>query len=170
MSPPKLGEQSQATRRTTSLLHRFRTADTSATEARETFKLGLHEVTDAISCPVATVVFVHGLGGHPVKTWRHPSGQDTFWPQCWLPKEPGLETVRVCIFGYAAEFATTKENIFTIADFAKRAIFDLMTSGMADSPIIFVAHSMGGLVAKKAYMLALQDNKYAQTFVIARNT
>lgn len=31
---------------------------------------------------------------------------------------------------------------------------------MEQNPVIFIAHSMGGLVTKKAYMLARQDRKY----------
>lgn len=34
-------------------------------------KLGLHEVTDNLSNPRATIIFVHGLGGHPIKTWSY---------------------------------------------------------------------------------------------------
>lgn len=34
-------------------------------------KLGLHEVTENMSKPRATIIFVHGLGGHPIKTWSY---------------------------------------------------------------------------------------------------
>ena len=31
----------------------------------------------------ATIVFVHGLGGHPYDTWRRSADGDTYWP-IWL--------------------------------------------------------------------------------------
>jgi len=37
-----------------------------------------------------TVVFVHGLGGHPYNTWRRHREDQSFWP-VWLAEDvPGL--------------------------------------------------------------------------------
>lgn len=71
MAPPRVDTQLHAARRTSSLLHRFRTNENLVEEPVEATKLGLYEISNNISCPVATIIFVHGLGGHPVKTWRN---------------------------------------------------------------------------------------------------
>lgn len=63
--------------------------------------------------------------------------------------EHGFENVRICTFGYGADYATSKESTATILDFAKRLNLEILTASYADGPIIFVAHSMGGLVVKK---------------------
>ena len=64
--------------------------------------------------------------------------------------------VRLCVFGYAADFATTKDSTSTITDFSKRLNFEITVKEMADAPIFFVAHSMGGLVVKKVRVFNAQ--------------
>ncbi|KAL8792252.1 MAG: hypothetical protein Q9195_005131 [Heterodermia aff. obscurata] len=58
-----------------------------------------------------------------------------------------------------------------IADFAKELLFEMLTFtgdhpgghiSVAQTPTIFVAHSMGGLVVKKAYILGRSTSEYAQ--------
>lgn len=35
--------------------------------------------------PVGTLVFIHGLGGHFVKSWSQDRDSEFFWPKVWLP-------------------------------------------------------------------------------------
>lgn len=72
-----------------------------------------------------------------------------FWPREWLPTEPGLKDVRICTFGYPADWAARKDNTLTILDFAKQLNFEILIQGLTDAPILYVIHSMGGLVVKK---------------------
>lgn len=71
MAPPRIDTQLHPARRTSSLLHRFRANESLTEEPVEATKLGLYEISNDVPGPVATIIFVHGLGGHPVKTWRH---------------------------------------------------------------------------------------------------
>ncbi|CAH0027950.1 unnamed protein product [Clonostachys rhizophaga] len=82
----------------------------------------LHNSND----PQLDLIFVHGLKGHPVKTWRKSGDEQTFWPQCWLPSEPGFEHVNIHTFGYEANFADAKlPSILTINDFGQ-SLFEQM--------------------------------------------
>lgn len=51
---------------------------------------------------------------------------DNFWPQSWLPLEPGIGNARILSFGYNANFAATKSAPITrIADFAKDLLYSM---------------------------------------------
>ncbi|KAL1836434.1 hypothetical protein VTJ49DRAFT_5155 [Mycothermus thermophilus] len=108
---------------------------------------------------VADVVFVHGLNGGSFSTWSKRGDPDCYWPQQWLPHEDGFQDVRIHAFGYPA--AATRESVLNIRDMAQSlltAIHDspLMRGGKK-VPLIFVAHSMGGLVIKQAYLLGHRE-------------
>jgi pimeloyl-ACP methyl ester carboxylesterase len=132
--------------------------------------LGLTILHEPEGPPVADIVFVHGLGGSSRQTWCKNHDPSLFWPCEWLPQERGLRDARVTSFGYNAHFASlsSKENILNISDFAKDLLFKMRFATsqgerelkMGSAPIIFVAHSMGGLVAKKAYILGQNDVHY----------
>ena len=125
--------------------------------------LGLHLVHD-VSDPHGDIILVHGLGGTAIKTWCWDRDEKNFWP-AWLHKEEGLESYRVFTFGYNSNFKGAGTNL-NVIDFAKGLLHQLLTSRgilgrqrtpIGNQPIIFVAHSMGGLVAKKAYILGKND-------------
>ncbi|BCS04131.1 NACHT and WD domain protein [Aspergillus luchuensis] len=110
--------------------------------------------------PQIESIFVHGLGGGSRKTWSKTTSGYHYWPQEWLPKDPAFSHVRVHSFGYNSDWSKGKDNCLDIYHFAKSLLGELSTSphlSHTDTPIVFLGHSMGGLVIKKAYLLASQD-------------
>ncbi|TLD31118.1 hypothetical protein PspLS_02866 [Pyricularia sp. CBS 133598] len=110
--------------------------------------------------PQVDLIFVHGLGGGSRKTWSKTSRRDHFWPQEWLPKDPSFRHVRIQTFGYDSDYLRGRDDCLNIHHFGKAFLGALSTSPClleSTSPIVIVAHSMGGLVSKKAYILAMQD-------------
>ncbi|KAL2024346.1 hypothetical protein VTK56DRAFT_8828 [Thermocarpiscus australiensis] len=120
----------------------------------------LHEPSE----PRIDFIFVHGLFGGSRRTWSYSSEPGMFWPKEWLPNEVGFRHVRLHSYGYNSDWTTRKESYLTIHDFGQALIADVYNSPSlrknGDTPIIFVAHSMGGLVVKKAYLLATHDPTY----------
>ena len=91
-----------------------------------------------------------------------------FWP-AWLAEENGLSLYRIFTYGYNANFKGIGTNL-NITDFAKDLLFQMLVFANVDGenspsigrrPIIFVAHSMGGLVVKKAFVLGKHDDQYS---------
>ena len=130
--------------------------------------LGLHLVRD-VSDPDGDIIFVHGLGGNAYKTWCWNRDEANFWP-AWLAEEEGLESYRIFTFGYNSDFKGAGTNL-NVIDFAKGLLTQMLTSsgyrGRQSTPIgkqsiIFVAHSLGGLVVKKAYILGRSDDNFAE--------
>ena len=113
--------------------------------------------------PLIDFIFVHGLGGGSRKTWSKPNSTTHYWPQDWLPKDPAFQNVRVHSFGYDSDWVKGKDNCLNIHHFGKSLLGDMSTSpylSQADTAIVLIGHSMGGLVIKKAYMLARQGVAY----------
>jgi pimeloyl-ACP methyl ester carboxylesterase len=110
--------------------------------------------------PLIDLIFVHGLGGGSRKTWSKTASASHYWPKEWLPRDSAFKNVRVHSFGYNSDWVKSKANCLDIHHFARSLLGELTTSPHlrnADTPIIFVGHSMGGLVIKKAFLLAKQD-------------
>lgn len=107
-------------------------------------------------CRTVDILFIHGLGGSSLRTWCKNRDLEFLWPKKWLSEEPDLSTARILTFGYNANFAAKKEQAsLSISDFANDLLFHMKydddgDAKMGEVPIIIVAHSMGGLVFKKA--------------------
>lgn len=123
---------------------------------------GLTTVFQPVGNASGDLVFVHGLGGGSRKTWSKNEDPNLFWPQEWLPQDPNFRDVRVHTCGYNANWG--KESILNIHDFAKSLLFSLKDCPTIprneETPIIFICHSLGGLVAKRAYILSKQLSEY----------
>ena len=102
----------------------------------------------------ASVVFVHGLGGHVYDTWRHGANDDTFWP-LWLARD--VEGVAVYSLAYEAPASNWLGTSMPLQDRAVNIFEVLLTEpGLRNGPVVFVCHSLGGLVVKKI-LLNLQQ-------------
>lgn len=65
-------------------------------------------------------------------------------------------------FGYYSDYIKGKPNVLNIHHFGRALLGQMMISPYlsdTDTPIVLIGHSMGGLVIKKAYMLAKEDPK-----------
>ncbi|KAI0966346.1 WD40 repeat-like protein [Xylaria arbuscula] len=117
--------------------------------------------------PKLEIVFVHGLKGGSRKTWSlDPTDSMTYWPKEWLPFEHGFRHARIHSFGYDSDWSKSAASTLTVHDFALALLADLKHSQAikrdGNTPIVFVAHSMGGLVIKKAYLLATRNEAYKE--------
>ncbi|KAI0550041.1 hypothetical protein F4679DRAFT_544620 [Xylaria curta] len=130
--------------------------------------LGLNVVYTPDHAHKADIVFVHGLGGSSRWTWSKNKEPDLFWPLTFLPLEPDLCLSRILTFGYDASFGKSTSVATSVLDFAKDLLFDLKYAkdsnlddlDMGKVPLIFVVHSMGGLIVKEAYMQGQHDPEY----------
>ncbi|KAH1628040.1 hypothetical protein KXX21_000232 [Aspergillus fumigatus] len=119
------------------------------------------------SQPKVDFVFVHGLNprgrsDHPYETWRHQNG--TFWPRDYLPQD--IPHARVFVYGYnsnvtnpqAMSTASAKDHANTLLN-----LLDMERSPQLNTrppKIVFIGHSLGGLVIKQALLNAHEDPKY----------
>ena len=94
----------------------------------------------------ADIVFVHGLGGDAQHTWSCDDGS-IFWPNDLLPEE--YQSARIFTYGYdVMSYAWDSGRIQDNAD-AFLADLDASREG-SQIPIIFIAHSLGGIVLRDA--------------------
>lgn len=135
---------------------------------RTSRSLGLHVVHQPEHVAPVDIIFVHGLGGDSRKTWSKHHDPSLFWPGLWLPNESQLVKTRILTFGYNANYGCGTRSSSTINDFAKELLYEMAFARnengeeleLGKVPIIFVVHSMGGLVVKKAYLLGQNDEEY----------
>ena len=100
---------------------------------------------DPADC-LADVVFVHGLDGDGRSTW-HPKGEpDKFWP-LWLAED--LPRTAVWSVDYEASSIAWKGATMPLVDRATNLLDLLSLDGIGERPVVFVCHSLGGLVVKQ---------------------
>jgi alpha-beta hydrolase superfamily lysophospholipase len=96
-----------------------------------------------------SIVAVHGLGGHALRTWTHPKTQ-LCWVRDDLPYR--FRSARIFVFGYNAKKAGNGAEL-DFQDVAGQLATGLLrhrtTKEEKTRPIIFMAHSLGGLTVKK---------------------
>lgn len=108
------------------------------------------------------VIFVHGLGGTARGTWHPQEKQDddNFWC-AWLGED--LPDVGIWSLGYEVEPFRWKGNSMPLADRATNSLDLLDSYEIGDRPIIFITHSMGGLLVKQTiadWLVAELNSKY----------
>ncbi|KAK3317310.1 Alpha/Beta hydrolase protein [Cercophora scortea] len=109
---------------------------------------------------LSNLVLVHGLNGDRIQTWTHDR-TGVCWPRDLLPAK--LPLTRVLSFGFNADIYgnTSVEGIRGNARaLLSRLIDERDDVDSYDRPIVFVAHSLGGLIVKQALRFAHNETTY----------
>ncbi|CAI0655160.1 unnamed protein product [Colletotrichum noveboracense] len=130
------------------------TPQTEAPYATPFRPFGLEVLVDGTD-PVVDIVAVHGLNGHREHTWTASGGKH--WLRDFLPTD--LPDVRVLCWGYDSNtHSTSGVSCQYLYDHAQELVADLSrkreVTKSRERPIIFVAHSLGGIVVKSALIHA----------------
>lgn len=113
---------------------------------------------------VLDICFVHGLSGNRDSTWRS-RGQDLLWPETFLPSR--LPQARLLTYGYDAYVSrgSTIPSRNRLHDHAVNLLNDLTSNresvGIRGRGIVFVAHSLGGIVCKETVLLSRNSQNHA---------
>ncbi|KAK0721389.1 hypothetical protein B0T21DRAFT_338119 [Apiosordaria backusii] len=122
-----------------------------------------YEFTTVYSHPLAKadIVLVHGLNGDPLKTWTSREN-GVYWPTDLLPAALKDQHANILVYGYNADvYSSRKDRGRSPSDnfvhqHAQSLIASLTHHRKADNternPIIWVAHSLGGILVKRALL------------------
>jgi hypothetical protein len=123
-------------------------------------EFGIHVFTDkpANQEGVVDIVAIHGLNGHYIRTWTAQSdlGEQKNWLKDFLPQQ--IPNVRVMSYSYnsALQFSKSVADIGTFSEHLLNDLLSLRTSSVERRrPVIFICHSLGGLVFKKVGIISL---------------
>ncbi|KAI9118528.1 hypothetical protein K1719_010860 [Acacia pycnantha] len=123
--------------------------------------------------PPLDVVFVHGLRGGPYKSWRlaedksptksslvEKIDQETgklgsFWPGEWLSDD--FPDARLFTLKYKTNLTQWSGASLPLQEVSSMLLEKLLAAGIGDRPVIFVTHSMGGLVVKQILYKAMEE-------------
>jgi len=110
---------------------------------------GLYEISNCgKSDRSADVIFVHGLMGHPITTWHQDEQCNKDCWLYWLGNEADCSEVGIWSFGYQAEFSKWKGSSMPLPFRANSFLDILESNNIGKRPIIFITHSLGGLLVK----------------------
>ncbi|KFY00368.1 hypothetical protein V490_01391 [Pseudogymnoascus sp. VKM F-3557] len=96
----------------------------------------------------ADIIAVTGLGGHAYGSWSH--SDERMWLRDYLPKD--APNARILTYGYQS--ALQSDSISFLEDHTNKFVHKLVdmrdASECESRPIIFIGHSLGCLIIKKA--------------------
>lgn len=135
--------------------------------------------TAAPQPPAVDVVFVHGLRGHPFGTWRTDmssalDASNDVWPDVLLAPDLAARgvTARLVTLGYEANMVSWSSPwpSLTLQERGKVMLDALYAANIGRSarpsepprPVVFVTHSMGGILVKKMLLLAHEQAQQQQ--------
>ncbi|XP_039263679.2 protein SERAC1-like isoform X1 [Styela clava] len=125
--------------------------------------------------PEADVVLIHGLLGGAFHSWRQQESDSIAvanftecWPETWLPRD--LSNVRILSVEYDTHLSDWmphcphEKQTRTISYRSQEILEKLKLAGVGEKrPVIWLAHSMGGLVLKNMMLIAeSQEERYKE--------
>uniref|UniRef100_U3I4X6 Protein SERAC1 n=1 Tax=Anas platyrhynchos platyrhynchos TaxID=8840 RepID=U3I4X6_ANAPP len=130
----------------------------------------------------ADILFVHGLLGAAFKTWRQQDVDQPLdkkaseveeeysqcWPKTWLASD--CPTLRIISVEYDTRLSDWKAKCPVEKSIAYRSnelLEKLRAAGIGDRPLVWVSHSMGGLLVKK---MLVDASKNPEMGKIVNNT
>lgn len=141
-------------------------------------KINRYEITPVYTHPDAQIdiILLHGLNGDPARTWRTGGDSNSngttggvFWPSDLLPVSLDGTPANVLVYGYNADVYSTGSNsasdsfIFQHAQTLVSCVTLYRKSlGRQRYPILWVAHSLGGLLLKRSLLYSndLKDKNH----------
>jgi hypothetical protein len=113
---------------------------------------------------VISIIAIHGLNTtntrlHAEATW---TSNDKLWLRDFLPSS--LPNARILLFGYNANIAF-ETSTAGVLEQAKNLLnlIKLARINNTDRPIVFIAHSLGGIIVKRALVEAELDYSHKAT-------
>ncbi|MCJ1263639.1 hypothetical protein MMC22_003509 [Lobaria immixta] len=136
--------------------------------SKKVFSIGLKSLYEPESA-VVDIIFVHGLTGGMERTWTSRNAVSP-WPQILLPTK--LPNARILTFGYDANVVDWRAMVSKnrVGNHAENLLTTVATYRENDNtncrPILFVAHSLGGLVCEDALLASRNSaEKYLQNIL-----
>jgi hypothetical protein len=107
-------------------------------------------------------IAISGLASHPFGSWKHRNAANKkshfMWLRDQLPQD--LKHVRSILYGYDTKLVMS-ESFQTVDDLALSLIARLDSAGrssLSAKPLVFLAHSLGGIVLKRAMVEMANGN------------
>ena len=111
-----------------------------------------------LACPDAPgvdIIFIHGLQGHPERSWigTNTANKKVFWPLEALPED--RPDVRVMTYGYDSRISRGPMQgacQMNISEQGRAFLSNIVAQrrNCQGRPLVIVAHSLGGLITKRA--------------------
>ncbi|XP_068609767.1 protein SERAC1 [Brachionichthys hirsutus] len=135
----------------------------------------LHPQTRGNQPIKADVLFIHGILGAAFKTWRQKDrstlekemdaeSMDDYtecWPKSWLAADcPNLRVLSVEYDSHLSDWMAkcpVDNQRKSLAHRSQELLKKLKLAGVGERPLVWVAHSMGGLLVKKMLLDASED-------------
>lgn len=111
-----------------------------------------------------SIIAISGLGGHAFGSFKARDGQH-MWLCDSLPR--GLPGAQIMIYGYDTQLhgSTSFQDLESLASSLRASIAAQRTPGPINPkprtvPLVFVAHSLGGLIVKEVIIQIKNDKKH----------
>lgn len=106
-------------------------------------KAGLIKISSSTEYSSFAVVFIHGIGGDPHDTWRKDPQTKTMIEL--LGQEATMSGVTFYSYGYRTGTIPLQYDFKTVA----KLLHSDIQANLAGKNLVFIAHSMGGLIVQK---------------------